>query len=58
MFRAAALLQLTPMALKPTSVGLLGVFMRGQDLDSMTADSTFKRVQVDSVDGRDTGEPH
>jgi hypothetical protein len=40
------------------AVALVWVFMRGQDLDSMIADSTFKRVQVDVVDGRDTGEPH
>lgn len=46
------------MTLKPVSIGLLGVFMRGQDLNSEIADGAFKRVQVDAADGRDTGEPH
>jgi len=55
---AVALFQRTQMALKPASIGLLGVFMRSHDLNSMIADSAFKRVQVDAADGRDTGEPH
>lgn len=59
MSRSRRLLHRTQIALKPMAVALLWVFMRGQDLDSMIADSTFKRVQVDYVvDGRDTGEPH
>ncbi len=55
---AVALLRRTQMTLKPVSIGLLGVFMRGQDLNSEIADGAFKRVQVDAADGRDTGEPH
>ncbi len=58
MLGSRRLLQRTQMALKPTSVGLLWVFMLSHDLKSMTTDSTFKRVQVDALDGRDTGEPH
>jgi len=55
---ASALLQRTQMALKPASIGLLGVFMRSQDFNSMIADGAFKRVQIDAADGRDTGESH
>ena len=47
--------------MKPASkaLGLHRIFIRGKGRKHVTADSTFKRVQVDArACGLDTGEPH
>ena len=48
--RAASLLRWMQIALKPASktLGLHGVFIRGEGFKCVIADSAFKRMQVDA----------
>ena len=58
---ARALRRRVQIALKPASkaLGLHRIFIRGKGRKYVTADSTFKRVQVDArARWLDTGEPH
>ena len=58
---ARALRRRVQIALKPASkaLGLHRIFIRGKGRKYVTADSTFKRVQVDArACWLDTGEPH
>src|SRR5947207_13437732 len=59
--RLRALLQWVQITLKPASktLGLHGVFISGEGLKYMIADSAFKRMQVDArACWLDTGESH